>query len=85
MGILSVEHNRINLDDVNFDDHDLMTCHNRLQQQKVFKKNKHRINLCRTASYKMVGLVHDRRQEKEIKPFLIDKSSIKLLLLFQLN
>ena len=38
MGILSVEHNRINLDDVNFDDIDLMTCHNRLQQQKVFKK-----------------------------------------------
>ena len=46
MGILSVDLNNINLDDVNFDRDDLeiiihvrlLAWHNRLQQHKAFKK-----------------------------------------------
>ena len=69
MGILNVDLNNINLDDINFNEDDpkttiraiLKDCCNKFEQRKAFGRYKQRINASSMASYKMVGLVHARR------------------------
>ena len=52
----------------------LMVWRNRFKQRKACKKEyKQRINAFSMTPNNTVGLVHARRQKKEIEPFMIDK------------
>ena len=72
MGILMADLNNINLDEVNFYEDDpetiihgrRMALHNRYNNVKYLKRIKHRLNACRIASNKMLGLGLARRREK---------------------
>ena len=61
----------------------IVVCCSEYKQQKAFKKIKHRINAYSIASNQMVGLVCVRRHKEKNSHFLLMKSSIKFLVLFQ--
>ena len=74
MNILSVDFDKINLDDVDFYEDDpealihvrLLTWHNKFEKQKACKKDKKKqiINACSMTSNKMVGLAITSKTEK---------------------
>ena len=83
MGIISVDLNKINLDDVNFDEDDtetiihvrIMAWCNRFKQSKAFKKDITKELTSVTWHHTRWGnwcMLED--EKKEIKPFLIDET-----------
>ena len=79
IGILSVDLDKINLDDVNFDEDypktsihvRLLAWHNGLNNKAFQKRNKEGINACSIVSYKKVELVCARRLEKRNRTIFI--------------
>ena len=75
LGVLSIDLNNNNLDDINFDEDDsetiihvrIMAWHNRLKQQE--KRCKQIINACSVASKRWWDWCMSEDEEKEIDPF----------------
>ena len=74
LGVLTIDLNNINLDDINFDEDDsetiihvrIMAWHNRLKQQE--KRCKQTINACSVASERWWDCCMSKDEEKEIDP-----------------
>ena len=74
LGVLTIDLNNINLDDINFDEDDsetiihvrIMAWHNRLKQQE--KRCKQIINACNVASKRWWDWCMSEDEEKEIDP-----------------